>query len=85
MILNELSVITITFNAVKTIEETIKMTCPFPTSGHLEHLIIDGGSTDGTLEIIQSYASRYSHIRFISEPDKGQSHAMNKGIQLARG
>jgi glycosyltransferase involved in cell wall biosynthesis len=51
----------------------------------VEHLIIDGGSTDGTLQIIESYASRYSHIRFISEPDNGQSDAMNKGIQMARG
>ncbi len=51
----------------------------------MEHIIIDGGSTDGTLEIIKAYAERHAHIRWISEKDKGQSDAMNKGILMANG
>lgn len=53
--------------------------------GSVEHIIIDGGSTDGTLDIIQRYAENYPHIRFESGADSGQSYAMNKGLKLARG
>jgi len=50
---------------------------------NLEYIIVDGGSTDGSLEIIQKYASRLA--LWISEPDKGQTDAINKGFQHARG
>ncbi len=50
----------------------------------VEHLVIDGNSTDGTLCLLQRYAER-GWIRFISEPDNGIYDAMNKGIRLARG
>jgi len=52
---------------------------------HVEHLIMDGGSTDMTLDIIKRYAKSYPHIRWISEMGCGQSASMNKGIALARG
>jgi glycosyltransferase involved in cell wall biosynthesis len=52
---------------------------------HKEHLIIDGGSTDGTLDILQSYAKKYPHIKWISEKDNGVSSALNKGFALATG
>jgi glycosyltransferase involved in cell wall biosynthesis len=48
---------------------------------HVEHLVIDGGSTDGTLEVL----NRYSHLRVISQPDNGIYDALNKGIRLAQG
>ena len=48
---------------------------------NIEHIIIDGGSTDGTLGVL----SRYPHLRVISEPDKNLYDAINKGIELARG
>ena len=51
----------------------------------IEHIIVDGGSNDGTVEVIEKYAGTYTHIRWISEKDRGQSHAMNKGISMARG
>ncbi len=51
----------------------------------IEHIIVDGGSKDGSLEILEEYAARFSHIIFISEKDKGQSDAMNKGINMANG
>jgi len=50
----------------------------------IEHIIIDAASTDGTVKIIQNYADRHSHIRWLSEPDTGQSDAINKGIKLAK-
>jgi len=46
---------------------------------------VDGGSTDGTVELIRRYAKEYPHIHWVSENDKGQSDAMNKGIQMASG
>src|SRR5687767_3497055 len=50
-----------------------------------EHVIVDGGSTDGTVEILESYAKKYSHIKWISEPDNGISSALNKGMGIATG
>ncbi len=51
----------------------------------VEHIIVDGGSTDGTVEVLEKYAKEYSHIRWVSDKDKGQSDAMNKGIAMAHG
>jgi glycosyltransferase involved in cell wall biosynthesis len=47
----------------------------------IEHIVVDGSSTDGTLELLREYR----HLRWISEPDRGQSHALNKGFAMARG
>lgn len=47
----------------------------------LEHIVVDGGSTDGTVDILRNYP----HLRWISEPDNGQAHAINKGFRMARG
>lgn len=47
----------------------------------IEHIVVDGGSTDGTLDILRDYAE----VRWVSEPDRGQSHALNKGFALASG
>ncbi len=52
---------------------------------HKEHLIIDGGSTDGTVEFLQSCAEKYPHIKWISETDNGISSALNKGLAMATG
>src|SRR3989339_7040 len=79
-----LSVITPVYNRAefikKCIENVISQNCE-----RAEHIIIDGGSTDGTAKIIKSYALQYPHIKWISEKDSGQSDAMNKGIRMARG
>jgi glycosyltransferase involved in cell wall biosynthesis len=78
----KLSVITPVFNGIRFIEFCIKnvieQNCP-----DVEHIIVDGGSSDGTIEVIKRYASEYPHIRWISEKDRGQSDAMNKGIAMA--
>lgn len=52
---------------------------------HVEHIIVDGGSTDGTLEILKEYQEKYPDLKIISEPDKNLYDALNKGIRLAKG
>ena len=76
------SVITICLNAAKTIEQTIK-SVRGQTYSHIEHVIIDGGSNDGTLAIIDQYRDSIGY--FVSERDNGLYHAMNKGIRAATG
>lgn len=79
-----ISIITPVYNGEKFIESCIKVVidqnCP-----DMEHIIMDGGSSDGTVDIIKQYAEKYLHIRWVSEKDKGQSDAMNKGIAMAKG
>ena len=79
-----ISVITPVYNGELFIESCIKVVIDQACSD-VEHIIIDGGSTDRTVEIIKQYADKYPHIRWISEKDKGQSDAMNKGIAIAKG
>ena len=79
-----ISIITPVYNGEPFIESCIKVVIDqaYPD---VEHIIVDGGSTDRTVEIIKQYAQEYPHIRWISEKDKGQSDAMNKGIAMATG
>lgn len=76
------SIITVTYNAEKFLEVTMQSIFA-QTYPHVEYLIIDGASKDGTLKIIQQYASQISH--WISEPDQGIYDAMNKGLAMAQG
>ncbi len=76
------SIITVTYNAAETLEATIQSVIS-QTYHHVEYLIIDGASTDGTLAIAQRYQDRIAHL--ISEPDHGLYDAMNKGLALATG
>jgi glycosyltransferase involved in cell wall biosynthesis len=78
----KISIITVTYNAASVLEATIQSVIS-QTFANYEYIIIDGGSTDGTLDIIQQYEK---HIHYwISEPDKGLYDAMNKGLKAARG
>lgn len=79
---SKISVITVCWNCVNDIECTIKSVLE-QTYSNIEYIIIDGASTDGTLEIIGKYKNDISKI--ISEPDKGIYNAMNKGVELATG
>ena len=79
-----LSIITPTYNPGDWLEKCI-LNVAENLSEEIEHLIIDGGSTDGTPERLQKFAEQYPHIRWISEKDRGQSDAMNKGLSMARG
>jgi glycosyltransferase involved in cell wall biosynthesis len=75
-----ITVITASFNAVEFIEQTIESVL-VQTYPHLEYIVIDGGSTDGTADIIRRYESRLAYWH--SQPDRGQAHGLNQG--LARG
>ncbi len=76
------TIITVTYNAVRTVEDTICSVLS-QTYPDIEYIIVDGASNDGTLSIIDRYRDRISRV--ISEPDKGPYDAMNKGITMATG
>lgn len=78
----KVSVITISYNAAAVIEETIQSVLN-QSYKDIEYIIIDGGSTDGTVDIIKKYQDKINY--WISEPDKGIYDAMNKGIDKATG
>lgn len=76
-----LSVITPALNQARYIEETLDSVAALPVEH--EHIVIDGGSTDGTVELLERRED--SSLTWISEPDRGQTDAVNKGLRRARG
>lgn len=78
----KVTIITVVYNRVAEIEDTI-LSVLNQTYADLEYIVIDGGSTDGSLDIIRKYDSQLAY--WISEPDKGIYDAMNKGIRQASG
>jgi glycosyltransferase involved in cell wall biosynthesis len=80
----KISVITATLNRkellARCIEGVARQTYP-----QKEHVIVDGGSADGTVEMLESLSARYPHLKWISEKDRGISDALNKGLALAAG
>lgn len=78
----KISIITVSYNAVKTIEQTI-YTVVSQTYNNIEYIIIDGGSMDGTVDVIKKYEDKIAY--WVSEPDGGIYDAMNKGIGVATG
>lgn len=78
----KISIITVCKNAVDSIENTL-LSIYGQTYNNIEHIIIDGVSTDGTLEILEKYKDKITY--FVSEPDTGIYNAMNKGIKVATG
>ena len=77
-----ITIITVAYNSATIIEQTI-LSVISQTYPRIEYIIIDGGSTDGTIDIIKKYSDRITY--WISEPDKGIYDAMNKGIKKATG
>ncbi len=80
--MKKLSVITVTFNAEHTLERTVKSVGE-QTYAHIEHIIVDGESTDRTVDIIKKHDNE--KMVWKSEPDNGLYEAMNKGIDMATG
>jgi glycosyltransferase involved in cell wall biosynthesis len=79
----KLSIITVCYNDASALNRTINS---IQDQGYeLEHVVIDGGSTDGTVELLKSAQLRCKNLTYLSEPDKGVYDAINKGIGLATG
>ena len=78
----KVSIITVCFNSAETIEDTMRSVLSQDYKD-IEYIVVDGGSTDGTLDILTKYRGRIH--KYISEPDDGIYHAMNKGIKLSTG
>jgi glycosyltransferase involved in cell wall biosynthesis len=78
----KISIITVAFNAAPTIADTLESVAA-QTHPDIEHIVVDGASTDGTLGVLKRHGRRVA--RLISEPDQGIYDAMNKGLRLATG
>lgn len=78
----KISIITVSYNSQSTIRQTIESVFS-QNYDNIEYILIDGGSTDWTLDIVKNYKDRIGY--FVSEPDKGIYDAMNKGIKAATG
>jgi len=76
----EISIITPCYNAVRHLRDAIESVAG-QRGVRIEHIVVDAGSKDGTVEILK----QFPQVRWISEPDRGQSDAFNKGLALARG
>ena len=80
----KISIITITYNSAKSLPRALE-SVQSQKYDDIEHIIVDGASTDGTREIVEAYAAKHKNVRWISEKDKGIYNALNKGIHLATG
>lgn len=81
-----ISVVTITLNRAATLQRTMESVLA-QTHPDVEHIIVDGGSTDGTADVVRSMEPRYGtgRLRWVSEPDGGIYDALNKGLRMATG
>jgi glycosyltransferase involved in cell wall biosynthesis len=79
-----LSVITINRNNAAGLEKTMQSVAT-QTFKELEYVVVDGASTDGSVEVIQKLEPEFAHLKWVSEPDTGIYNAMNKGIRMATG
>ena len=79
----KISIVTPSYNQVEFIERNLESVYS-QDYANVEHIVVDGGSDDGTVSLLKEYESRYD-LRWVSEPDRGQTHALNKGIGMATG
>lgn len=78
----KLSIITINRNNVAGLEKTLQSVAA-QTHREFEYNVVDGASTDGSVEVIKKYESKFAHLKWVSEPDSGIYNAMNKGLRMA--
>lgn len=84
----KITVITVTWNSAATVGDTMESVLG-QSWGDVEHIVVDGGSTDGTMDVVRGYEGRYRErgyeLRWLSERDRGIYDGMNKGLRLATG
>ena len=80
----KLSIITINRNNAAGLEKTL-LSVATQTFKEFEYIVIDGASTDDSVDVIKKHESQFAHLKWVSEPDKGIYNAMNKGIRMASG
>lgn len=80
----KISIITITYNSASSLQRALD-SVQSQTYKDIEHVIIDGASTDGTRKLIEAYAKQHKNVKWVSEKDNGIYDAINKGIRLATG
>lgn len=79
-----ISIITPAYNSARFLRSCVESVARQWQEG-VEHWVVDGGSTDGSVELLMQLATEFPHLKWVSEKDRGQSHAMNKGIGLCQG
>lgn len=84
VVVMRLSIVTINRNNAAGLEKTMQSVA-IQTYKDFEYIVVDGASTDGSVEIIKKYESQFAHLKWVSEPDAGIYNAMNKGIRIASG
>lgn len=80
----KISIITITYNSAQTLRRALE-SVQKQTYSDIEHVLVDGASTDGTRAMIEAYAVSHTNVRWVSEKDDGIYNAINKGIKMATG
>lgn len=84
----KITVVTVTWNSEATVGDTMESVLG-QSWGDVEHIVVDGGSTDGTMDVVRGYEGRYRErgyeLRWLSERDRGIYDGMNKGLRLATG
>lgn len=80
----QLSIVTINRNNAAGLEKTLQSVSS-QTFKDFEYIVVDGASTDGSVEVIKKFESQFAHLKWVSEPDSGIYNAMNKGLRLASG
>lgn len=80
----KLSIITINRNNAEGLEKTLRSVAA-QSFREFEYIVIDGASTDGSVEVIKRYEAQFAHLKWVSEPDRGIYNAMNKGLRMATG
>jgi GT2 family glycosyltransferase len=85
-LISQISIVTPSYNQRPFIELALE-SVRSQNYASVEHVVVDGGSTDGTVEYLRSLSGKtgWQHLRWISEPDRGQSDALNKGFRMASG